>query len=115
MIPKTSNHPDPEVRQMMDEATYCLYCGVKLSEAKQKEKRRNRGYCCLSHYYALPPKLAYVAFAYEMKPEKVIVSLLNKTNNLTVTASLLGVNKQALYSWIEKLGIKRVTRWEAIS
>jgi transposase-like protein len=109
------SHYGPEVKQMMDEATHCLYCGVKLSEAMQKDARRNRGYYCLKHYYTYPPKLAYVALAYKMKPEKVIVSLLNKTNNVTVTAHMLGVEKPALYDWMRKLGIKRVVRWEAIS
>lgn len=107
-------HYGPEVKQMMDDATHCLYCGVKLSQAKQRDARRNRGYCCLQHYYIYPPKLAYVAKAYGMSPAEAIVNLLNKTNNVTATAHRLGVDKPALYSWMRKLGIRRVVRWEAI-
>ena len=47
------------------------------------------------------------------KPLKeVILEHLNKNNNLTVTADLLGTNRQQLRQWIEKLGIKRVLYWE---
>ena len=35
-----------------------------------------------------------------------------KNNNLTVTADLLGTNRQQLRQWMEKLEIKRVLYWE---
>lgn len=36
-----------------------------------------------------------------------LLKTLNKTDNITVTAQLFGVNKQALYNWMRMLKIKR--------
>jgi transcriptional regulator with PAS, ATPase and Fis domain len=45
-------------------------------------------------------------------PRHEIVELLNKNHNVTVTAQLLGVYKQALYQWMEQYGIKKTVRYE---
>jgi predicted nucleic acid-binding Zn ribbon protein len=43
--------------------------------------------------------------------EKIIQEL-NKTNNVTVTAELMGVGKQTLYRWLKDYKIKRKVVWE---
>lgn len=42
----------------------------------------------------------------------VILENLNLNKSVPVTADLLGVHKQQLYKWMEKLGIQKVLYWE---
>lgn len=102
----------PEVREMMDNATHCLTCGKKLDSLQRKEARRNRGYCSMRCYVELPPKLSYAVRMSGKKPEHLISDTLNRTQNVTTAAELLGITKVNLYAWMRKFRIRRVVRWE---
>jgi len=40
-----------------------------------------------------------------------LLTALNKNKNIVVTAELFGVQKQALYRWMDKYGIKRIVQF----
>ena len=101
----------PEIKAMLDETKVCLTCGTKLKYL-DKNKRRNRGYCSLVCYFAKPPHMAYAERVYGKPIRQVILDLLNKNNNITATAQLLGVRKGTMFAWIRRLGIRRKVLWE---
>lgn len=108
-----STHSDESVRQMMDEATTCLHCGVRLRYL-DKQKRRNRGYCSLRCYYDRPPKLAYLCLKHDGEPREVLLRLLNEHQSTDVVAALAGANRQALHNWMRRYHIYREVRYFAL-
>ena len=42
-----------------------------------------------------------------LPPKEEMLNTLNKNKNVTVSAHLFGVNKQALYGWMDHYGIKK--------
>lgn len=81
-----------------DRMKYCLTCGRILIQGHGHHKREK--YC------------DKICFANRNLPEKSeLLKTLNKNDNITVTAGLYGTNKQALYRWLKKLGIKRKVEW----
>jgi transcriptional regulator with GAF, ATPase, and Fis domain len=105
-------HYGPEVNSMLEGARVCLLCGKKLTYLQNKGSRRNRGYCCLKHYYAYPPKLAYIAHAYGKPAREAITEALNAHSSVGAAAGLLGIGKPQLYAYMRKLNIKKVLRYE---
>ncbi len=99
------------VREMMDETDRCLCCGANLKYHRKKQKRRNNGYCCLDCYYQKPPKMAYIEHECARDARGVILDFLNHNDNVKKTAELLGVRKQTLYRWLDKLNIERIVKW----
>lgn len=104
-------HYGPEIKQMMDEAEYCLNCGAKLKYLPEKQKRRNRGYCSLECYFAKPPKVAYLERVYGKPVREVILDLLNRLDNVTAVAELCGMGKSNFYRLLRKYNIRRVVKW----
>lgn len=104
-------HYGKNIIELMNKTTHCLNCGKKLRYL-DKEKRRNRGYCSLSCYYAKPVKAAYIEQEYGKPLQEVVVELLNKNDNVTLTAQLLGLNKERLYNYLRKYNIRRRVQWE---
>lgn len=47
-----------------------------------------------------------------LPPRDELLKELNRTTNITVTAQLFGVNKQALYSWMMYYGIVKQVVFE---
>lgn len=103
-------HYGPEIRKMLDEAEYCLNCGIKLKYL-DKNKSRNRGYCSLQCYYAKPPKVALLEKEYGKPAREVILELLNRLDNVTAVAQLCGMGKSNFYSVLKKYNIRRVVKW----
>lgn len=80
------------------ELRYCKTCGRLLPMTHGRHKRDK--YCDKT------------CFANRNLPDKSeLMAALNKNDNITVTAHLFGVDRQSLYSWINKLGIKRKVEW----
>jgi transposase-like protein len=48
---------------------------------------------------------------YQKPIREVILEMLNSGATMTATADRLGVNKQALYAWLDKLEIKKKVVW----
>nr|PZN44812.1 MAG: hypothetical protein DIU70_01915 [Bacillota bacterium] len=113
-VKKRSNCPDREIAAMIDSTRHCLHCGRPLKYLPDKDKRRNRGYCCLEHFYARPPRLAWACKVWGFDdPAKVLVYLLNLTGGSTTrTADLLGTTRQTVLRWIRQYRIRRVVRYE---
>lgn len=105
-------HYGPEVQHMLDTTETCLTCGTKLSYIPSKDRRRNRGYCCQDHYYAKPPKLAYLEYEFKKPAREVILDHLNRGLTVTAVAELMGVGKCNFYKWLHKLNIRQVTVWK---
>lgn len=104
---------DPRISAMLDATEHCLHCGKPLKYLADKDARRNRGYCCYDHYLARPPRLAFACKTYGLPPAELLCSLLNTGATVDTVAGLLGVNKQALYAWMDKYGIRRVVQYVA--
>ena len=80
------------------ELRYCQTCGRVLPMTHGRHTREK--YCDKT------------CFANRNLPDKEeLIKTLNRNDNITVTANLYGVNKQALYLWLKKLGIKRKVEW----
>ena len=101
----------PEVQQMVTNTTHCLNCGKKLSLIQRKEGRRNRGYCSIYCMGRKPVKMAYAEKEYGKPIKEIILEMLNDGATVTATSGRLGVNKQALYAWMNKLNIKKKVVW----
>jgi len=73
---------------------YCPTCGKVVPQGHGYKSKRT--YCSRDCYLwrNLPPK-------------EEILETLNRNKNVTVTAHLFGVNKQALYHWMKHYGIKK--------
>jgi hypothetical protein len=41
-----------------------------------------------------------------------VLDLLNRTDNIEVTAGLLGTYKQRIYAFIKRNGIRRIVKWK---
>lgn len=107
---RASTHSDEFVRQMMNETTTCLHCGVRLKYL-DKQKRRNRGYCSLRCYYDRPPKLAYLCKEFGGDPQDVLLRLLNEHQSTDVVGHLAGASRQAVHNWMRRHHIRRVIRY----
>lgn len=103
-------HLDDEVVEMMNNTEVCLNCGKPLKYL-DKEKRRNRGYCCLDCYYNKPPQFAFVEQVTGQKVEDYILQNLNSCDNVTRVAELVGVTKQTLHRYIKKHNLQRNVEW----
>lgn len=100
-----------EIQMMVTETTKCLSCGKILGYSQRKEGRRNRGYCNLFCLSNKPPKMAYVEMTYGKPAKDIILEILNNGTTMMATAERLGVNKQALYAWLDKLNIRKKVVW----
>lgn len=74
--------------------------------------KKDRKYCSYKCYQSMTPKMVEVQNELGKPIREVILENLNSNNNITVTAELLGINRQQLYSWMDKLGIQKVVYWE---
>lgn len=74
--------------------------------------KRDRKYCSYKCYQAMTPKMVEIQKELGKPIREVILENLNSNNNITATAELLGINRQQLYSWMDKLGIQKVVYWE---
>jgi DNA invertase Pin-like site-specific DNA recombinase len=108
---KESISNDSGIREMINNAECCLNCGKKLSYLQRKEGRRNGGYCSMFCLSVKPQKMAYAEKVYGKQAKELILEMLNNGATVTATAGRLGVNKQALYQWLDKLGIKKKVVW----
>jgi len=108
---KQSTSLSPEIRQMMAETETCLCCGKVLKYHERKDGRRNRGYCSMECYQKKPPKMAYAELVWGREISGLLCDLLSE-HPVEVVAHMMGVNKQALYSWIRKLRLRKVVTWE---
>lgn len=97
--------------EMLNETTECLNCGMSLKYHKNKEKRRNRGYCSTWCYLSKPPKMAWLEKEYGQSIETIILEVLNACGSGQVAADRLGVTRQTLYRWIKRLHLRQVTYW----
>jgi transposase-like protein len=106
-------HYPPEIQKMMAETTTCLNCGTTLKHVIGKDGRRirNRGFCSNICYLEKSPKMAYVEKEYGLPAKEIILQMLNDGTSIIATADRLGVNKQALYAWLDKLDIKKKVVW----
>jgi transposase-like protein len=60
----------------------------------------------------MPPRLAAACAALEIAdPRECVLHALRSTGTATAAAGLLGVDKQALYAWIRRFGIRRKVVW----
>lgn len=108
---RTSTTHEKEIRQMLDTTTVCLNCGSKLNYLSDKESRRNRGYCSRKCFLSKPPKIAYMEQSSKKPVREILTETLNKTQNVSVAAELIGIGRCQLYQWLEKLDIKRKIMW----
>jgi len=99
----------PEIIQMLTETKFCLTCRKRLPQGHGH--KRITGYCCEKHYYDKPPKMAYLEHIYGKPIKEIIIETLNKNNNVTVSAELLGVSKFTIFQWLKKLNINRHVEW----
>lgn len=106
-------HFDEGVINMMNETEVCLNCGTPLKYL-DKEKRRNRGYCCLDCYYKKPPKFAYVEHEVGIPVLDYILQELERCDNITKVADLVGVQRQTLSKFLEKHHVVRRVEWRKI-
>lgn len=93
--------------QMMDEAEHCLNCGVRLRYLSKSY----RGYCSLRCVQAKPPKMAYLEKVYGKPIKTILLDSLGSTDNVRISADLLGIGRNTLYRWVDKLGIRRIVKW----
>ena len=89
---------------------YCPSCGKVVPQGHGFKS--DRRYCSYDCYRLKTPKMIETEITFNKPLKEVILEHLNKNNNLTVTADLLGTNRQQLRQWIEKLGINKVLYWE---
>lgn len=108
-------HFGDEVVHMMDNTEVCLNCGIPLKYHPNKEKRRNRGYCCLDCYYTKPPKFAYVEYVIGVPVLDYILQELDRCDNITKVAELLGVTRQTLTKFLTKHHIIRTVQWRKVN
>lgn len=93
----------------------CPHCGTPF-RAKRHHGKRQR-YCslaCANRHQAWA-KLGDVQAAYDLPDDAALRRwLVDQLNRRTVTtvAHLCGVQRQALYQWMERLGIRKVVRYE---
>ena len=99
----------PEIVQMLANTKVCLTCGKRLPRGHGF--KRITGYCCQSHYYDKPPKMAYLEHVYGKPAKEIIIETLNQNNNVTISAELLGISKFTIFQWLKKLGINRHVEW----
>jgi len=104
-------HYPIEIQQMMAETTTCLNCDSILGYNQRKEGRRNRGYCSLFCYCALPPKMAYAEKEYGAPVKELILQMLNNGTTVIATSERLGIGKPQFYKWLDKLDIKKKVVW----
>lgn len=107
-------HFGDEVVEMMNDTQVCLNCGVPLKYLDNKEKRRNRGYCCLDCYYKKPPKFAYVEHELGIPVIDFILQELDRCDNITKVADLVGVQRQTLSKFLEKHHVVRKVEWRRV-
>lgn len=108
---RVSTTHEKEIRRMLETTTVCLNCGKKLNYLPDKESRRNRGYCSRKCFLSKPPKIAYVEQSSQKSVREILTETLNKTQNVSVSAELVGVSRKQMYEWLEKLDIKRKIMW----
>lgn len=108
-------HYGDEVVTMMNNTEVCLNCGKPLKYHPNKEKRRNRGYCCLDCYYTKPPKFAYVEYVIGVPVLDYILQELDRCDNITKVADLLGVTRQTLTKFLTKHHIIRTVQWRKVN
>lgn len=93
----------------------CAHCGTPF-RAKRHHGQQQR-YCslaCANRQQAWA-KLGDVQAAYNLPDEAALRQwLIDQLNRRTVTAmaDLCGVQRQALYQWMGRLGIRKVVRYE---
>lgn len=98
-----------DIVQMLTDTRVCLNCGKRLPRGH--EFKRKTGYCNQFCYFEKPPKMAFLEHQYGKSAKDVIIETLNRTNNVTLSAELLGVSKFTIFQWIKKLNIKRHVEW----
>jgi transcriptional regulator with GAF, ATPase, and Fis domain len=78
--------------------TKCLTCGkiVPRGHGHKSDQKYCNEKCYQNRY--LPER-------------QELLDILNRNNNITITAQLLGRERQALYGYMRKLGIKRKIVW----
>lgn len=88
----------------------CPGCGKVIQRGHGYKSKTD--YCSHRCFQTLTHKMVEVEKV-EGKPIKqAILENLNSSQNVNVTADLLGVNRQQLYNWMDKLGIRKVLYWE---
>jgi len=102
----------PEVREVLNSAERCLACGRPLRYLPDKDARRNRGYCSMACYRAKPPRMVAAERMLGEPIREAILDRLNRGQTIEAVANQLGVRKQALYRWLDLLGIRRRCVWE---
>jgi len=55
--------------------------------------------------------MAYLEHIYGKPIKEIIIETLNKNNNVTVSAELLGISKFTIFQWLKKLNINRHVEW----
>lgn len=73
--------------------------------------KSDRRYCSYACYRNKTPKMIETEEHLGKTLKEAILEYLNENDNLTVTAELLGINRQQLYQWMDKLGIQKVSYW----
>lgn len=87
----------------------CHACGAALAYGRD---RRLRYYCSVACLQAVPPRLARaMAESGDSDPRACVLRALRETETVEAAARALGVDKQALYAWIRRLGIRREVVW----
>ena len=86
----------------------CLACGELLPRGHGY--KIDRKYCDIKCY----ENRHMIALEREHgKPIKeIVLESLNETKNVTMSSDMLGITKQVMYRWLEKMNIKKVIYWE---
>lgn len=88
----------------------CPACGKVIPRGHGYKS--DRKYCSYKCYQNMAPKMVEIQEELGKPIKEVILENLNSNNNITVTAELLGTNRQQLYSWMDKLGIQKTVYWK---
>jgi transcriptional regulator with PAS, ATPase and Fis domain len=89
---------------------YCPTCGKVIPRGHGFKS--DRRYCSYDCYRLKTPNMVKVEAEFEKPVRDVIVEFLNKNQNVTITADLIGISKTELHKWIKKMKIKKVLYWE---
>lgn len=88
----------------------CPACGKVVPRGHGYKKSQQ--YCSYRCYQIMTPKMIKMQKELGQPIREVIVETLNRNHSVPVTSELLGIHKQQLYQWMDKLGIKKVLYYE---
>jgi len=88
----------------------CRACGRDVSEQVRAEGQI-RFYCSQECMWRRPPKMVLAEEAWGRSFAELALEHLNRGGTLNSLADMCGVHRQAVYSWLERVGVVRHVEW----